>query len=71
MDDGYKELFKILTEKDDGCKPSDLSELLECPTDEEILKATREFCDEQGDVPTAFAFQVGARWVREYKKRAV
>lgn len=26
--DGYKELFKILTEKENGCKPSDLSELL-------------------------------------------
>jgi transcription elongation factor Elf1 len=31
MDDGYKELFKILTEKEDSHKPSDLSDLLDCP----------------------------------------
>ncbi len=31
MDDGYKELFKIFTEKKDGHKPSDLSDLLGCP----------------------------------------
>ncbi len=31
VDDGYKELFKILAEKEDGCKPSNLSDLLCCP----------------------------------------
>lgn len=30
--------------------------------EKEVGIATKQFRDEQGEVPTAFAFQTGARW---------
>ncbi len=63
---------KPIGEVDAGEGPASvLSDLLECPTDEEIFEATKQFKDEHGEVPSRFAFQAGARWVREYKKRAI
>lgn len=41
------------------------TDLLAHPTDDEIGKAARQFREDQGDVPSAFAFQAGARWARE------
>ena len=42
--------------------------LLAVPSDTEIGKAARQFSDDQGTVPTAFAFQEGARWAREMQR---
>ena len=57
-----------LKPKTDAHKPSVLSDLLCCPTDEEIGMAIKEFCAIHGEVPTPFAFQAGARWARAMKK---
>jgi len=34
-------------------------------TDEEIKKASCQYSKDQGPIPTAVAFQAGARWARE------
>lgn len=39
-------------------------------SDEEIGKASRQYTYDQGQVPTAVAFQTGARWVREMQRMA-
>ena len=41
------------------------SDIVSGPSDDEIGKAALQFRDDQGEVPSAFAFQQGARWARE------